>query len=751
MTSSAAVAVSRTDPAPDRPDRRRGGFSPRLRALSRLLAAVALFAAVAACVSWFAIGWDDSQCGAYPGGIVIRDRDGSVLRVTLDADDVDCRPTYAAAAEDWIVKALVASEDGTFFSHCGVRPLSVLRALWQNVTMCRRISGASTITMQAVRLIAPHRKSYAGKFAEMVRALKMERCHDKLWILSQYLNRAPFGSNFVGIEAAANGWFGKDAKSLGLGEAAMLAGMVQAPSRFRPDRSYSRAMKRRDYVLNRMLELGMIDEDQRLGAISVMPAVNRAPRPFRAPHYCDFALRELAAEGDARRDVRTALDPPLQALCESLADETADGLGARVAIVVADAATGELTALACSGDYFDSDSGQFNVALAPRPAGSTLKPFLVAQAFDLGLATPERRLADVSTVYRGYRPANFDGAYRGQVSVRDALILSLNVPFVRLLAKVRVERFAALLGDLGFAHVGDPARHGLGLAIGNAEVTLVELVRAYARLARGGDGEISPGACHLVAEILSGAERAHAAVGHVADVPLPRFAWKTGTSSANRDAWTVAWNPRHVIGVWCGHLSGHFGDARMVGAEAAAPLAWSVARALYPQGSGPWFDSPGDLRRVRVCAKSGRPANPDCPETVLDFHPACGEPTETCRIHCRDLDGRAVEREDPESGVTGEGSGGTLVIAKPEPDAEFELAADETETPVACRVLGNAADARLWWFADGEPQGESTGDAAFVVRLGAGRHTVTCSTADGTVAEVAFSVSSGDSENGGLK
>jgi len=191
---------------------------------------------------------------------------GEVLRVSLGAGDVDSRPYYAADPDDWIAKALVASEDGTFWTHCGVRPLSVLRAACQNLFYRRRVSGASTITMQVVRLIRPHPKTLWWKFKEAVYALKMECAKDKRWILSQYLNRAPYGSNFIGIEAAAHGWFGKGAKDLGLAEAALLAGMAQAPSRFRPDRNYERALKRRDYVLGRMLALGMITEAQKAAA-----------------------------------------------------------------------------------------------------------------------------------------------------------------------------------------------------------------------------------------------------------------------------------------------------------------------------------------------------------------------------------------------------------------------------------------------------------------------------------------------------
>ena len=563
-----------------------------------LIAGGVLAGAVAAalCAAWFGIDWTDEGSGDYAGGVVLRDAGGEVLRVSLGENDVDCRPYYVADPDDWIVKALVASEDGTFWEHCGVRPLSILRATLQNLFYRRRISGASTITMQAVRLIRPHRKTLWWKFKEAVMALKMERAKDKRWILSQYLNRAPYGSNFIGIEAAANGWFGKGAKQLGLGEAAMLAGMVQAPSRFRPDRGFERAIRRRDYVLGRMKALGMITDDQMRGAQSVRPVVCRAPRPFRHPYFCDWALRHLGRDRAAQRhggDYVTTLDADVQEICDNAVAEAAEKGGYSVAAVVMRVDTGAVTALACSGDYLGGEAGQVNTALAPRPAGSTLKPFLVAIALDRGFVTPEERLADVPTAFKGYRPANFDAKHRGMVTARDALVLSLNIPFVRLLKDVGIELFGSTLRDLGLSNMHEPdGAFGLGMAIGNVEVTLLELVTAYAAVARGGiwkhpcafvreaeagqEGRrvFSGGACYLVSDMLSGDERSAAALGHVADVAASRFAWKTGTSAAYRDAWTVAWNPDYVVGVWCGHVSGGFGDTTLVGVKAAAPLAW---------------------------------------------------------------------------------------------------------------------------------------------------------------------------------
>ena len=664
---------------------------------------------MALAVSWFAIDWTDEGSDDYAGGIVLRDAAGEVMRVSLGEGDVDCRPYYRATRDDWIVKALVASEDGSFWEHAGVRPLSILRAFAQNVFYGRRISGASTLTMQTVRLIRPHRKGYAQKWVEAFQALKMERKKDKLWIISQYLNRAPFGSNFIGIEAAAHGWFGKGAKDLGLGEAAMLAGMVQAPSRFRPDRGYDRAFRRRDYVLARMLKLGYITEEQMTGAQSVRPVVSRAPRPFRHPYYCDYYLREVLGRDRAAQrrsgDFVTPLDADVQRLCENTVAEAARAGGYEVAAVVMKVDTGDVIALACSGDYFDDVNGQVNTALAPRPAGSTLKPILAAQALDLGLVRSDEMLPDLPRVFDGYAPANFDGKYRGEVSLHDALVLSLNLPFVELARRVGVERFGAKLRALGCAHVTPPYdAYGLGIAIGNCDVTLVELVGAYRRLAvsagsAGSPRMLSSAAAWCVTDMLAGDERSTAALGHVADVATARFAWKTGTSSAYRDAWTVAWNPEYVVGVWCGHKFGGFGDTELVGAKAAAPQAWKIARALYPQNAGPWFVEPPGAAALG----SGRPGAV-----------RAGVP--------------AAPRRVP------------LTISKPENGAVFCLVPGVPQQKIVCQVIGNPESSRLWWFADGVPSGETKGLAPKVFDLGPGKHTVVCATADGVTSEVSFRV-----------
>ena len=705
-----------------------------IRRIGRIAAAGTLSAIVFVALSWTFIDWTDEGADRYAGGVILRDDAGNVLRVSLGEGDTDCRPFYVASRDDWIVKALVASEDGSFWSHHGVRPLSILRAACQNVFNGRRISGASTITMQAVRLIRPHPKTLWWKWKEAVMALKMERTKSKEWILSQYLNRAPYGSNLVGIEAAAQGWFGKGAKSLGLGEAAMLAGMVQAPSRFRPDRGYEKALKRRDYVLGRMQELGLATAAQVEGAKSVRPVICRAPRPFRCPYFCDWVMRSLGER--AAGDVRTALNADVQLICENAVDAAAAKGGASVATVVMRVDTGEVVALACSGDYLGGADGQVNTALAPRPAGSTLKPFLTALGIEKGFVTPETRLADVPTAFKGYRPSNFDTKYRGDVTVRDALIQSLNIPFVRLLNRLGVESFGQQLRTLGFRHLGaSDEAYGLGMAIGNVEVTLMELVSAYAVLARCGttsDGTrvFAPGTAYLVSDMLSGNERSAAALGHVADVAASRFAWKTGTSSAYRDAWTVLWNPDYVVGVWCGHKRGGFGDRTVVGAKAAAPVAWGVARQLYPQNDGPWFVEPGDVFRRKVCALTGRPASADCPATVEGTAVRGCSLSVLCDRHRRNAQGEVITVTDKNS---------RLALTQPEDGATFKLVPGTLNQKIVCQPTGNG-EGRLWWFVDGSLKGESAGAAPFALEVVAGEHLITCTTGAGDFASASIRV-----------
>lgn len=715
-----------------------GTIRSAFRAAAAAAAAFAAVAAAAFAVSWACIEPPLEEAERYPAGVVLRDSRGDILRVKLGPGDEDCRPRRAAPADEWIAKAIVASEDKRFREHRGADFRALARAVRQNLTNMRRISGASTITEQTVRLVEPHPRTLRWKWIEFIQALKIERVRSKDWILAQYLDRAPFGANYVGIAAAARGWFDKDPADLSLGEAALLAGIVQAPSRFRPDTHMDLAVKRRDYVLSRMEALGMATPAQFEAARASAPAVRRGRRPFRAPHYCDWALRELVGPDDV--DAVLPLDPRIQAIAERSVARRASELGSDCAAVVLDAASGDVVAMACSGDYFRDPGGQVNTALAKRPAGSTFKPFFFARALERGLLAPAEALPDVPRTFGSYRPANFSGGYRGLVPADEALVHSLNMPFYEIVRRLGAEDALETLKRAGLAPPdAKSADHGIGIAVGNLDVSLLALARAYRNLARAAE---TNAAAWLVSDILSGEERSLAAFGHVADAVLPRAAWKTGTAAAFRDAWTVLWTPEEVVAVRCGHRAWRFGDRSIAGSTAAAPVAWEIFRAMHPSGDSAWYGPPPpDLVRRETCAASGLPASPDCPETRSAWAIRGRTPARPCGVHSRGPDGAVRLRWPREIQAFFDASStGALHVSRPADGSTLRLPG-EPPWHLSCSADGVAAAAMLWWSLDGVPALSQPAALPFTAEIRApGKHVVSCTAADGSSASAGFEV-----------
>lgn len=758
------------------------------------LAAGALFAAV-----WRLFPFPRAELERYPQATVLTDRAGAPLRVKLGPGSADCRPLCRPAPDSWIAKAVVATEDRRFWSHPGVDPLAILRAMWQNTTHLRRISGASTLTTQVIRQLDDRPRTLETKAVEAFRALQLERLLTKEEILEQYLNRVPFGSNLTGIEAASRRYFGKDPQQLSLAEAALLAGLPQSPTRLRPDRFPERAKARQAVVLKRMRVCGMITAAEEATALAQPLAVRANGYPFRAPHFCDLVLENLHAggpapardRGDAAFTRRTTLSPELQRLVEAEVARRRDEWRRQgitgAAVVVLEVETGAVRALVGSPDYEDrTRHGQVNAALAPRSPGSALKPFLYALAMDQGRLTPGRVLADVPRQFRGYRPENFDSRFTGLVTAREALVLSLNLPALDVLEDAGQPAALQLLRRLGLNTLDRPAeQYGLGLAVGDGEVRLLDLANAYACLARGGVWRpwrvladpsgvpvaaapsahlLSPEACWLVADILSGDERAMSATGHRADVSLPRFAWKTGTSAGFRDAWTMAWNPQWVIGVWLGNPDGRPAPA-LVGTQVAAPVAWELVRELYRNGDSPWYARPEGVRRRGVCAVSGLPPGPNCPRTVEDDCIASVTRHDVCPVHRlqvleRDDAGRPVRTSvgevwPPEvmaflarakpaapAGDAGPGRGRTTAatdagprILSPARGTVFRLVDGvlaESQRLNLLAVQSDGGRGPLYWILDDRPLGDAAGAAAPLSwALSRGRHRLVCVDARG--------------------
>jgi penicillin-binding protein 1C len=497
-------------------------------------------------------------------GDEVLDRDGALLRA------------YAATGGTWrlgirldevdplLLHMLVAYEDRRFRDHAGIDLLALGRAGLQLVANGRIVSGGSTLTMQLARLSEPRAgRSLGAKLRQLYRAWQIERRIDKDEILRRYLTLAPYGGNLEGVRAAALAWFGKEPRRLTVSEAALLVALPQLPERRRPDRDVKAAQAARDRVLARMVEAGILDGHEAERAAFEPVLGIRQAMPTLAPHLADAARRS----GGTGERPRLTIDRRLQARLEAVARTAAraQGAGVSVAMVLADAATGDILASVGSADYLDPRRfGWIDMTRASRSPGSTLKPFIYGLGFEEGMIAQETLIEDRPADFGGYRPRNFDMGYQGDVTVRHALQLSLNVPAVRILDAVGPARLTARMRQAGVTPSLPPGgAPGLAIGLGGAGVTLRDLVQLYTGLANGGtarrlrDGtetqfrELDNGflldaaASWQVNDILSGVRPPQGASARL-------LAYKTGTSYGYRDAWSVGYDGGHVIGVWVG-------------------------------------------------------------------------------------------------------------------------------------------------------------------------------------------------------
>lgn len=519
----------------------------------------------------------------WPASPRVTDRTGNEILAVTGRDQQWRFPVPLEQISPWLIQATIAVEDERFYSHPGIDPFALARAAWQDLSAGRVVSGGSTLTMQLCRMMDNRPRTWHVKLAEMFRSLQLERLRDKRWILETYLNTAPFGRNLRGAQAASWTWLGKPADELSLAEAALLAGLPQSPSRYRPDRFPDRAKARRDTVLRRMLELGMIDEQQRQLAASQPVEIPYRRKPVEASHAGWLALRRCPAGG------RTTIDPRLQAEVQRLLREHVRALPAHtdVAAVAIDIATGEILALVGSADPTDPASGQVNGVTARRSPGSALKPFIYAAAFEARRLAPDSIVYDIPIQRAGWSPANFDRTFHNELTAASALRRSLNIPAILIAEATGLPRCIGLLQAVGLDLPPATLLHsGLSIVVGGAEVRLLDLTNAYATLGRAGVWQqprllltdpvrtrpaLSANVCAALDEVLSSRQRRPAGMEQLAPHDVPWFMWKTGTSSGRRDAWALGHNRKVAIGVWVGRFSG-LGDADLTGAKSAEPL-----------------------------------------------------------------------------------------------------------------------------------------------------------------------------------
>jgi penicillin-binding protein 1C len=613
---------------------------------------------------------------AAPGTDSIRfvDRDGRLLREVRADDSARARWVGIDEVGEDVVFAVLAAEDQRFYEHPGVDAAAVLRATASDVAHARVVSGASTITMQLARLVRPHRRNLIGKFDEAALALRIEASLDKKEVLEQYLNRAPFGAGVRGIDAASRFWFDKPPRSLSLAEAATLAAIPRGPAVYAIDRHPDRVLRRRDRVLDRMLAAGWATRAD-VERAKREPLVARAGKGSSgAPH-----LTQALAAGEASLwpaavlgastpraagvdVVETTLSEDLQREVELAARTEVASLSARhvgaAAVVVLDNETGDILAYVGSPDFGDdARGGQNDGVRARRQPGSTLKPFLYGLAMERLGWTAATALPDVelqiSTEAGTYAPMDFDERFHGPVRLREALGSSLNVPAVWTAEQVGDGVVLARLRELGFASLGQGDQwYGPGIALGDGEVSLLELANAYATIARGGEWrpmrsvrraarggrsvEVEAGSgrrvmprdvAAVLADVLADGRARVAAFGEASTLDLPfEVSAKTGTSKGSRDNWTVGFTREVTVAAWVGNFdgsamrgtSGITGAAPLFRAAMQAAMRGKVPRPLRLADRG---DREDVLLEVDVCALSGGRPGRGCTHVVHEWMP----------------------------------------------------------------------------------------------------------------------------------
>jgi penicillin-binding protein 1C len=513
----------------------------------------------------------------------VLDADGQLLRAFATSEGRWRLGTTAKDVDPQFVRMLVAYEDQRFWLHRGVDPIALARAAVQLVSNGRIVSGASTLSMQVARLIEPREgRSLTAKFQQLVRALQIERRLNKPEILDLYLTLAPYGGNLEGIRAASLGYFGKEPRRLTVSESALLVALPQLPERRRPDRNLALAEAARGRVLHRMAVEKVVGEGEAERAgLAPIPS-RRLQLPALAAHLAEAVQRK---EPNFKRH-QTTLHRSIQQGLEAVARDAAGKLGPKVsvAMVMADVRTGEIVGEVGSADYFDaSRSGWIDMTRINRSPGSTLKPFIYGLAFEDGLVSQETIIEDRPADFFGYRPRNFDMSYQGDVSIRQALQLSLNVPAVRLLDTVGPTRLMVRFRRAEVRPVLPPNEApGLAIGLGGVGITLKDLVQLYAGLANRGrpmqlgdgiqdkpetiEGEplLEPMAAWNITDILSG-------VLPPVGAGQRGIAYKTGTSYGYRDAWSVGFDGNYVLGVWVGRPD-NGAVPGLTGYAAAAPI-----------------------------------------------------------------------------------------------------------------------------------------------------------------------------------
>lgn len=560
------------------------------------------------------------------------------------------------------IHAIITFEDSRFFTHPGVDPLAIARAFRENSNANRVVSGASTITMQVMRLAyGAGERSWYRKILESIAATRLEWTYSKNEILALYAAHAPFGGNVVGLEAASWRYFGRSPFDLSLAECATLAVLPNAPSLVHPGRNRDELKFKRDQLLWSMVEEGYTDSSAVLLAIlEPLPGVPKA-----LPQHAYHLVEELRTRNE-NKSWHTTIHSEWQLRAEEILNKYAGNWISNhvynASVLIVDVKTGEVKV--DIGNLLGSGvDDKINMTRKPRSTGSLLKPMLYAYGLSEGIILPQSLLADIPTRYGNYRPMNFNKDFSGAVRADEALIKSLNIPAVRLLEEFGTSKFLNGLKNMGMSDLDKRASYyGLSLIIGGGEVSPWQIAEGYRHFLFPVYDIQEASEIHVLKDefkthlvnrsALPGSGATYATLNAMKQLNLPHsedgrpyfggasLAWKTGTSFGFRDAWAVGYNGQYIIVVWIGNSSNE-GRPGVIGVETAAPVLFNLVDILPPAA---WPEEPiGDFVKVSVCKHSGYLAGPNCASIENQWVPNQGGRSNPCP-YCVSIAWNGVEQ-----------------------------------------------------------------------------------------------------------
>ncbi|MGI9531264.1 MAG: penicillin-binding protein 1C [Lutimonas sp.] len=601
-----------------------------------------------------------------PYSTVLTDENDQLLSAKIAKDGQWRFPEVEKVPENFST-AIRYFEDEYFYYHFGVNPVSIWRAGFQNISSNRIVSGGSTITMQVVRLLRKNKsRSYGEKAIELIMAMKLELFKSKDEVMKMYVSHAPYGGNVVGADAASWRYFERPLNQLSWAEYSMLAVLPNAPSLMHPGKNREDLFKKRNTLLKKLYDNEAIDSITYSLAIMEDIPMKPKPLPRMAFHLLDFAVKS----GKEGSRIATSIDRNLQENLSIKLDNYVNVLSQNqirnACAMVISVKDNTVKAYIGNTNLISSGARFVDLIQAPRSSGSILKPFLYAKSIDEGLIHTSTLLRDVPISLNKFSPSNFDKRFEGVVPAGEALARSLNVPATLLLQKYGLEPFHNDLQSLGFSNINrGPGNYGLTLILGGAEVSLWNVMGAYAnqvkQLCDYSENEVkktgvkvwndseqikpasnmaSNGSWYLISKALTEVQRPGLDKNWKNFSSSRQISWKTGTSHGFRDAWAVGFNAEYIVGVWIGNAEGD-GRPGLTGVSTAAPLMFQFIQHVSNDN---WFVSPkSDLKYINLCSKSGLIPNSHCPQKEVQM-PLFSDVKQICSMHKKIILNKENER-----------------------------------------------------------------------------------------------------------